>query len=234
MEDSLALVRAAAACGTTTIVATPHVTWDMPNDPATTARLVEEVNAAIGHAGIDLTVRAGAEVAITRAAEMTPEELGAYSLGGGPWVLIEPPFSPLTTGLERLLAGVQRHGQEVVIAHPERCPAFHKDPAALARLVDAGVLTSITAGSLTGRFGREVRRFARRLLDDGLVHNVASDAHDSFSRPPGLAEQMEQAGYGALTRWATGDVPSAILAGEPIPARPPLPERRRRWWQISR
>ena len=41
MEDSVALARAAARGGTTTIVATPHVTWDMDNDAQTIATLVE-------------------------------------------------------------------------------------------------------------------------------------------------------------------------------------------------
>ena len=41
-----------------------------------------------------------------------------------------------------------------------------------------GVLTSVTAGSLAGRFGEQVRRFALSLFERGLVHNVASDAHD--------------------------------------------------------
>jgi protein-tyrosine phosphatase len=104
----------------------------------------------------------------------------------------------------------------------------------LASLVQRGVLTSITAGSLVGRFGEHVRRFAMTLAREGLVHNVASDAHDVSGRAPGIAEHIERAGLGPLRDWLTEEVPGAILAGEQIPAQPPLPAGaldRRSWWR---
>ncbi len=119
-----------------------------------------------------------------------------------------------------------------MLAHPERCPAFHREPQALRALVSAGALTSLTAGSLVGRFGGEVRRFALGLVEEGLVRNVASDAHDSFRRPPGAATELEQACLGPLAEWLTGSVPAAILDGGEIPPRPPFQParvRRRRW-----
>jgi protein-tyrosine phosphatase len=232
LDDSLALVRAAAAAGTSTIVATPHVSWDMPNEAGTIAQLVDELNARLEREQIDVRVRRGAEVAITRAVDLSDAELNALSLGGGPWVLVEPPFSPLVAGLESLLEGLQAQGHKIVIAHPERCPAFHRDPDALVRLVETGMLTSITAGALSGRFGRDVRRFARTLVQEGLAHNVASDAHDAVSRPPGIAEDLRRAGYDGLAHWVAQDVPAAILAGEAIPPRPSLPQLpRARWWR---
>ena len=59
----------------------------------------------------------------------------------------------------------------------ERCPAFLTDREVLERLVTGGALCSITASALTGRFGRDVKRFALDLVADGMVHNAASDAH---------------------------------------------------------
>ena len=43
IEDSIALARAAAAGGTRTIVATPHVSWRYPNKAETIERLTREV-----------------------------------------------------------------------------------------------------------------------------------------------------------------------------------------------
>ena len=108
----------------------------------------------------------------------------------------------------------------------------------LESLVRAGVLTSITAGALVGRFGGEVRRFALRLAGDGMIHNVASDAHDHAHRPPGMEAELEQAGLGSLAEWLTRDVPAAILSGEEIPPRPMVEitgagaeTARRSWWR---
>jgi protein-tyrosine phosphatase len=242
IEGSLALARAAAAGGVQTIVATPHVSRRYPNDAATIARLVGEVNEHLAAEGIAVQVRPGAEIALTSAADMAPEQIERLGLGGaGGWLLIEPPFTPAAGGIDMIVLDIVRQGHRVVLAHPERCPAFHRDRAVLEALVRAGVLTSITAGSLIGSFGADVRRFARGLVRDGLVHNVASDAHDHLMRPPGIADELRQAHLQALTGWFTEQVPGAILSGDEIPPPPAaaieaieeLQSRsaRRRWWR---
>ena len=49
----------------------------------------------------------------------------------------------------------------------------------------------ITAGSFTGAMGRNALYWAQRMLDDGCVHLIASDAHDAERRPPDLAAGRE-------------------------------------------
>jgi protein-tyrosine phosphatase len=237
IEGSLALARAAVASGTTTLVATPHVSWRYPNEAHTIAHLVDELNVQLRAQSIPLQIRPGAEIAMTRAAELEPEELERLRLGGGQWLLIECPFTPVATGMDALVLDLQRHGHRVVLAHPERCPAFHRDRRPLEMLVREGVLASITAGSLVGSFGSTVQRFAMQLVRDELVHNVASDTHDPQRRPPGMAAELQAAGLQELTDWLTRDVPAAVLDGGKIPPRPnialPSPKRAWRPWQRS-
>jgi protein-tyrosine phosphatase len=147
---------------------------------------------------------------------------------------MEPPFTLVATGLESLVLGLQREGHSVVLAHPERCPALQRDRQVVRSLADAGVLMSITAGSLIGRFGGEVRGYALELAREGLIQNVTSDAHDSAHRRPGMTKELEQAGLAPLSDWLTLAVPAAILSGEEIPAAPARAlerskQRRRRW-----
>ncbi len=231
IEGSLALARAVADSGVSTLLATPHVSWRYPNEAARILPLVDEVNARVQAEGIALEIRTGAEIAMTRAAELDPAELSRLTLGGGEWLLIECPFTPVATGMDALVLDLQRRGHRVVLAHPERCPAFHRDRRPLEMLVRGGVLASITAGSLVGRFGGEVQRFAMQLVRENLVHNVASDTHDLGRRPPGLSAELEQAGLGALGEWLTRGVPAAILDGGTIPPRPEFdtPGARRSW-----
>jgi protein-tyrosine phosphatase len=222
IAGSLALARAAADAGVLTLVATPHVSWRYQNGAAAISALVDELSARLAGEGVELELRAGAEVAMTRIAELDDAELARLRLGGGEWLLLEPPFSPIVTGLESIAQEVRQRGNRVLLAHPERCPAFHRDPRMLGSLVRSGVLTSITAGSLVGRFGGTVRRFALRLVQEELVHNVASDAHDLADRAPGIRDELEQAGLAALEDWLAEAVPAAILDGGPIPPRPAL------------
>jgi protein-tyrosine phosphatase len=235
LDGSVALARAAAAAGIETLVATPHVSARYHNDAATIAALVEQVNAALAAGGVAVRVLAGAEVAMTRVAELPVGELSLLGLGGGSWVLLEPPFVSVATGLEAVVGELQQQGHHVLLAHPERCQAFHRDPAIVSRLVSSGVRTSVTADSLAGRFGSTVRRFALAMFEEEIVHNVTSDAHDHINRPPGIAAQLEHAGYGAMSKWLAVEVPRAILTDEALPARPNLPVKRaRRRWRLRR
>lgn len=233
IEGSLALARAAASAGTQTLLATPHVSWRYPNDAGTIAPLVDDLNIRLAAEGTPLQILPGAEIAMTRAGEIEPEELARLRLGGGPWLLIECPFTPVATGMDALVLDLQRRGHRVLLAHPERCPAFHRNRNALEAMVRGGALTSITAGSLVGRFGGEVKRFALELIREELVHNVASDAHDATRRRPGMAAELSEAGLDSLSEWLTQQVPAAILAGEELPPRPPvsLPLRRASRWR---
>jgi protein-tyrosine phosphatase len=233
IDESVALARLAQTEGASVLVATPHVSHHYDNRAASIAELVAELSAQLE--GQPIRICAGAEIAAMRVPEIAPEELARLGLGGGRWLLIEPPIRASTAGLDLVISDLHRHEHRVLLAHPERCAGFHRDPGRLQSLLDAGALTSLTAGSFSGRFGGQVRRFAWALLEAGLVHNVASDFHDLGSRPPGLAGALERGRFGELVDWLTQSVPAAILADSEIPPRPavPLPtidEGRRRWW----
>ncbi len=231
LEESLALARAAVAAGTLAIVATPHVSWDYPaNTAASIAAGVDELRAALDREAIDLKVYPGAELAMTRAAELPDDELVALRLGGpeGTHLLVECPLAPTAIGFEQLVGHLRARGHEVVLAHPERCPAFQRDPSAYERLVAQGMLGQVTAGSLVGRFGRTVQEYADRLVRDGLAQDVASDAHSAERRRPSIRPELEEAGYREQADWLAHEVPYAILAGTMIPAPPPMPPPRAR------
>ena len=241
VAGSLELARAAAEAGTEVLVATPHVSHGWPGTSSAAvadgiARLQPELDAA----GIAVRVVGGAEVALTRGIDLPDAELEKLRLGGGEWLLAECPLSPSAVGFENLLFALQVRGHRIVLAHPERSACMQKDPSVVARLVGAGMLTSITAGALLGRFGRTAHAFALDLLEQGLVHNVASDAHNADRRPPQIREGLEAAdeqlpGVLDLAEWLTADVPRAILDGASVPAQPaPSPRRPRRRGLLSR
>ncbi len=234
LDAAVQLARAALAMGVDTVVATPHVSWDWPgNDAETIHAALLDLHAALNAAALRLRVLPGAEIALLRAFDLNDAELDALTLGGGPWILVEPPHSRGTMAVEPLLTALAERGRRIVLAHVERCPAFVDDERLLARLVDSGMLASVTAGSLAGRFGRDAQRAASRFIAEGLVHNVASDAHDCERRPPGIVRELEDAGLGAHAHWLTDEVPRAIVAGEPLPPAPPWPRapRRRGLWR---
>jgi protein-tyrosine phosphatase len=176
-------------------------------------------------AGIELELLPGAEVTVDEAARLDEPTLRAFRLGDGPYLLIESPYEFAGMELERTVAALMERGYGVVLAHPERCPAFMDRPRRVRDLVERGVLCSVTAGSLAGHFGQASRWFALELVRDGLAHSVDSDAHDAERRPPGLREGLRAAAshlpaMAQLEPWLAEQMPAAILSGDPLPPRP--------------
>lgn len=224
LDDALTLARAAVAAGTTTVVATPHVTSSHPgNTAASIADGVAALQDALAEANIPLRVLPGAEVAVTHAVDLSEEELTALRLGAGPYLLIECPLATTGASFELLLESLLERDHRILLAHPERCHTFQHDTELLARLVSRGVLSQITASSLAGDFGRTVREVAHGLVRKGLVHVVASDAHSVAWRPPSLLAEVEQEGYAEQAAWLVSRTPRAILEGGPLPRMPAVP-----------
>ena len=231
MPQAIAMARAAQLDGVRTTVATPHIREDYPFPIQLVGVRLRELEAALADEGIALVLKSGGEVAIDSAAELDDNDLRTLCLGAGSYLLVESPYSHATDLLERTLFDLQLRGFRPVLAHPERSPAFLAEPARLEALVDRGILSSITAASLEGRFGSTVLRFAVRLLDQGLVHNIASDAHDDRRRAPLRRRALESLHPKLPTladreRWLITDVPAAVISGDELPPAPPLTQRR--------
>jgi protein-tyrosine phosphatase len=227
MMDALAMARAAAASGTTIMVATPHIDHHWRVDPADIVGCAAKLREALKQEDIELDVHTGGEIALSRMADLEREELDTLRLGGGPYLLLECPLSSTAGDFDVLLLKIHERGQPILLAHPERSPLFQREPERLQRLVGAGLLCSITAGSIRGQFGEHVRRFTLDILREGLAHDVASDCHDDLRRPPGLADLLRDAepeipGIAGQSDWLTRLAPAAILAGEALPPRPAL------------
>ena len=98
----------------------------------------------------------------------------------------------------------------------------------LERLLSRGMLTSVTAASLTGAFGRTIKAFAGDLMARGEVHNVASDGHAAQGhRAPLIAPLMIEAGYRAQMERVSRAVPHAVITGAAIPPAEPSGSRGR-------
>lgn len=236
VEGAFELARAAVAVGTTRVVATPHVSSGFSY--TTGLRIAEAtllLNRALQAEGIELRVSPGAEVSLDRAGELHDGELRRLRLGAGPWMLVECPFTGPAAGFEAALHTLAARGNRILLAHPERIQGFQDDRALVSRLVAQGMLCQLTAGALVGRFGGVVERFAHRLLQEGLAHVVASDAHDAVKRSPSVRAELEQTGVSEEgVRFLTLEAPAAMLAGKPVPMPPTLLAKRRSGRRLRR
>ena len=231
LEESLGMLQLAAASGTTDIVATPHVNGQFEFDPELIDERIAELSARSAvriHRGCDFHLEAeNIEDAIAN-----PDK---YTINNRGYLLVEFPDLSIFTSTDEILSDLVGAGMMPIITHPERNGRLQQRLDDIARWVELGCLVQVTAGSVTGRFGKRARTCVDQLMERGLVHFVASDAHDLQHRPPSLREA-----HAAMTRkWGAErveplfvDNPRAALTGEPIDVDYVPQMGKRKWYQL--
>ena len=228
IAESRELAITAAADGIEVIAATPHVRSDYPTTAAQMEEGVAELRRLFGEDGIPVDVLHGGEIALDRLPALSRSELARFTIAQtGRYLLVETPYTGWPLGLEQQLFELRSAGFTAILAHPERNREVQKDPERLDGIVSRGTLVQITAASLDGRLGASSKRAAEALLELGLAHMLASDAHTPAIREVGMAAAAEAVGDPELAYYLTEETPAAIIAGERV-ANPPERARRRR------
>ncbi|MEK6274235.1 MAG: CpsB/CapC family capsule biosynthesis tyrosine phosphatase [Actinomycetota bacterium] len=221
LDEACDLAYTAAAEGVEVMAATPHVRADYPTTAGMMEAGVAELRAALLAEAIDLHVVHGGEVALELIWALPREELRRFTLAQtGRYLLVEFPYRGWPPGVSSSVSALVEQGVTPLLAHPERNPEVQDRPERLEELVGAGALVQVTAASLDGRLDRAAQSTAKRLLELGLVHVLASDAHAPHVRKGGLEASAAAVGDEVLARYLTVDVPGAIVSGAPVPDRP--------------
>jgi protein-tyrosine phosphatase len=230
------MARLAVDDGTTTIIATPHQLGNFSqNSGEEIRRRVDEMQEQLRQADVPLNVLPGADVRIEPDMPRKIAVGDVLTLGDhGRHVLLELPHE-LYLPLEPLLDELWRHKIVGVLSHPERNEGILRKPDVLAPLVEAGCLMQITAGSLCGTFGPACREMSERMLAEGLVHFIASDAHGVRSRRPLLRRAFERVAELADEKTALdlcSHNPAAVAAGDAVQGgRRPASRAKRSWFR---
>ena len=178
VEGALEMACSAVADGIQAVAATPHVRSDYPTTPEQMEQGVESLREALREASIPLELLPGGEIALDVLPGLEDDELRRFGLGGNPaYLLLETPDFGWPLGLEETLFQLRLRGFTIVLAHPERNDEVQENPGRLERLVEVGTLVQVTAASVDGRLGPVAHKTALRLVELGLAHMLASDAH---------------------------------------------------------
>jgi protein-tyrosine phosphatase len=230
LEEAVELAQSAAADGVTVIAATPHVRHDYPTSAGEMEHALARVRAAVAEAGVKIDVIAGGEIDLVELSRLSDEELFRFSYAAlGKHVLLEFPDAGWPISIGAAIDGIRTAGLTPILAHPERNARVQQRPELLERLIAQGAIVQVTAASLEGRLGRRALATSKHLVDHGLAHLLASDAHGPHIRGAGLAAAVARLGDEGLGRYLTEESPAAILAGA-APEAPPRPPRRTRWF----
>jgi protein-tyrosine phosphatase len=230
LEESVEMLRQAAAAGTTDIVASPHANQEYAFDELAVERKIGELQAAVGE---NPRIHYGCDFHLTleniEDALRLPEK---YSINHRGYLLVEFSDFLIPKSTDELFARMMRAGLRPIVTHPERNQLLQARLPELETWVAQGAHLQVTAQSLMGRFGKTANRCAHELMRRGLVHFLASDAHDTKWRTTALNEAREYVdrrfGAEAGLRLFVEN-PRSALAGVPLSS-VPLPVKRRPWY----
>lgn len=227
IEESLAMAEAAITDGITHVVATPHCNSEYPFDYAYVQRLRERLQ---GEVGDRLRLATGCDF------HLNPENLNAlradasqFCINQHDYLLVEFNEISIPPSMDDTLHNLQLQGLRPVITHPERNAILRRQPERLTQWVRLGCVVQVTAGSITGTFGPRAQEDSMCWIAKGIVHIVASDAHNTKRRPlrlqPAYKAVSEQ--FGATKAQALFvDNPLAAFEGRDLPYIPEIPDEK--------
>jgi protein-tyrosine phosphatase len=189
LATSLAMARAAVADGIRITACTPHIYPGLyENDAAGIRAATQRLSKVLRDEGIALSLVCGADTHLAPGLLSRLRDGSVPTLNKSRYFLLEPPHHVAPPRFEESVFELMTAGYLPVITHPERLSWIETHYPVMQRLAQRGVWMQVTAGSLTGRFGRRPRYWGERMLSEGLVHLLATDSHGVDERPPRLAE----------------------------------------------
>ncbi|PLR67920.1 tyrosine-protein phosphatase [Bacillus sp. UMB0893] len=184
LEEAVQIAKVAVEEGITKIVATPHhQNGKYLNYKQSIIDKVDELNLLLTKENIPLVILPGQETRIHGDLITELENDLILSLNHTTYVFIELPSGHVPRYTEQMLFDIQLKGLTPIIVHPERNSEIIENPDLLYNLVNKGALTQITASSLTGHFGKNIKKFTFQLIESQLTHFLASDVHSLKNRP---------------------------------------------------
>lgn len=221
--EALEMAEAAISEGITHIVATPHASDDFLFDRELVLALRNEIQE---HLGPRINIATGCDFHLNlKNLEDLEKYPAKYTINQRNYLLVEFNEFAIPPSMDEKLHQLQLAGLLPIITHPERNWIICSQPSRLRDWVQRGFYVQVTAGALTGGFGPTPQRYAEEWMSQGLIHFVASDAHNVRHRPLTLKApyQLVEERWGkevALALFVQN--PLAAFEGRPLPFAPEI------------
>ncbi len=199
-EDSINMLRAAAADGITCVIATPHVMPGIaPFDGERFRQRLAALQSWCRDQGQGLRLYPGAEIFYTPMTVQYLNEGRVPTMNGTAYVLVEFDPGERYEQIRKACAELTAHGYIPILAHTERYTALVRHPkAALALREELGLAFQVNCGTIINPKGFWQQRFIKSLLKEGALDHIATDSHNITTRPVRMKEAITAlARYGA-------------------------------------
>lgn len=185
-EESLELITQALNSGTSAMLATPHYLnprqCSQSNNRDTILSAFRSLKALLKAENIPVSLYLGSETLITPFFEEFYSESDIITVNRTDYILVEFPFDERISVVLRHIDFIFSLGLIPIIAHPERYLFFQSSPNGVVSLLNRGCIFQLNKGSPLGKYGNDAQKLSVWLLENDLVHIIASDCHSPDRR----------------------------------------------------
>lgn len=136
----------------------------------------------------DLTMHAAAELTVRGIDDAKSLSDDPPTLGHSGMLLIsiDPKITP--DALFRSLMLLRETGYGILLSRADALDCFQKQPTLALRIAELGILFQVSTTSVLGENGLIRKGFCKRMLKEGAVFSIASDATEHLYHPPLLSK----------------------------------------------
>lgn len=180
VQTAIDMGRKASSVGYKSILATSHyILHDNELVNKEFLNNVEKLNELYQMENIDLTVYPANEVFFTNDILKLIEDKKVSTLANSRYVLVELPLfnKIIPMNVYDEFNALQDAGYVPILAHPERYEFVSENIEQLNQLIESGVLLQSNIASITGKYGRQVKKNLKKMLKYDMVHFLGTDSH---------------------------------------------------------
>jgi protein-tyrosine phosphatase len=176
LEESIFLIKKMMDVGIKKVIATPHIMVDFyRNTPEIINAALETLKAELKKENIEIEIEAAAEHYFDETFEKRVDEKKLMTMGDN-YALFEYSFvSPPPNAFQVIQKMIEWGEYKPVLAHPERYPYMTVEE--MANLRAWGCNMQLNTISLTGYYGKDVKKKAEAMVDNDIVDFISSDMH---------------------------------------------------------
>lgn len=213
-EETLEMLAEAKQAGFDTIISTSHYAINCFETPEYKRKeLIEDLNLEENVPNIIL----GSEIFLTYNVIDLLKDFKASTINGTQYVLIELPLRQQFNNLKTVINNLKENDYLPILAHPERYLYIQNGFNNLYELKEMGVLFQCNYGSILGNYGFKAKMVMKKMLKEGLVSLLGSDAHRKNSIyiqiPKAISKIEKYVGNEELLNLTTNNA-DKILSGE--------------------
>lgn len=194
IEESITILKQYEKLGIKEVWLTPHVMVDMPNTTDDLKQRFEKFQKTVREENINIELHLAAEYMMDEGFDERLKNKDLLTHTFHNQILVETSYVSPPMNLEGVLSSIMSAGYFPLLAHPERY--IYMNDKMYYRLHEMGVRFQLNLGSLSGGYGKDVKKKAIKMLKKNWYFCCGTDCHrmsylDNALRAEAVKELMQ-------------------------------------------